>query len=279
MRIAQPHPVASTAETTGSLWTCLGSGTRPLPSGQKRLTKPLAWAVLALRYGRGGSYLPWPARPLRIAPPLSSSHFLRGHLEMDLEPGQGPGLRTVFVLLNRGWWFFFLLTRVPSYVPHLPLCTSSLFISFFHCLPPTLLSSQSGLCKERAGGGPVRVFASPGHLVSSATSLPCFPPWREGTARDVLHLGRHPTSGQGLPGSVNAAGFRRTWKLVAAPREAVGRCCLSQRSFRDWVAPKTGPSDRAAVPLKGKLGHLDRQCFLLFLERSCISDVQSCLGD
>ena len=42
--------------------------------------------------------------------------------------------------------------------------------------------------------------------------------------------------------------------------------------------PKTGPSDRTTVPLKGKLGHLDWHCFPLPLERSCISDVQSCLG-
>lgn len=48
-----------------------------------------------------GLIFPWPARPLRIAPTPLQQPLLAGSPEMDLEPGQGPGLRTVFVLLNR----------------------------------------------------------------------------------------------------------------------------------------------------------------------------------
>ena len=48
-----------------------------------------------------GLIFPWPARSLRIAPTPLQQPLLVGSSEMDLEPGQGPGLRTVFVLLNR----------------------------------------------------------------------------------------------------------------------------------------------------------------------------------
>lgn len=99
---------------------------------------------------------------LRIAPTLSSSHFLRGSPEMDLEPGQGPGLRTVFVLPEQGCGLFPLTMCAFLVLPTSSLCTPVYLPSFLlHCLTHPIVLLQRGWCKERAGGGPVRVFASP----------------------------------------------------------------------------------------------------------------------
>lgn len=166
------------------------------------------------------------------------------------------------------------------------LPTSSLYLQFIYPLFSFIASHspycllQSGLCKERAGGGPVRVFASlwtPGQLCHLSPLLPTF---------ERGHSQGLPSPGPASNLRPWAARFRErllasgghgNWLLPQGSRGAL--LPFTEVLPETGSLPKTGPSDRAAVPLKGKLGHLDWQCFLLLLECSCISDVQSCLGD
>lgn len=180
-----------------------------------------------------GLISPWPVRSLRIAPTPLQQPLLGGSPEMDLEPGQGPGLGS-FRSARQGWWCFFLLTPVPSYAPLPPLCTSCSFTLFSLSLPPTrpIVFSRVGVQRNGRWGGLSGFWPHSGHLVSSATSLPCFPPLGVGTSRDFLHQGRCPTSGHGLPGSPKARRLQEDMETGCCPREAVGRCCLSQRSFQ-----------------------------------------------
>lgn len=133
---------------------------------------------------------PWPARPLRIAPHPSSSHFLRGHLRWTLSQARAQ-ISELFLFCSTG--LCLLLTRVPSCSPP-PLCTSSLFTLFlFHCLPTHPIAFSRVGCAKKGRWGPHCASASlwtPGQLCHP---LPCFPPLR-GHSQGPLHLGRHPTS-------------------------------------------------------------------------------------
>lgn len=166
------------------------------------------------------------------------------------------------------------------------LPTSSLYLQFIYPLfsfiashPPYCLL-QSGLCKERAGGGPVRVFASlwtPGQLCHLS---PLLPTSERGHIQGLPSLGLasnlRPWAAR-FRERLPASGGRGNWLLPQGSRGAL--LPFTEVLLETGSLPKTGPSDRATVPLRGRLGHLDWRCFLLLLERSCISDVQSCLGD
>lgn len=77
---------------------------------------------------------------------------------------------------------------------------------------------------------------------------------------------------------MNACRLQEDMETGCCPREAVGALLPSQRSFRRLGSPpKTGPSDRAAV-LERQAWPLGPAVLSLLPERSCTSDVQSCLG-
>ena len=168
-----------------------------------------------------------------MLPPLSSSHFLRGHLRWTLSQARAQ-VSELFLFCSTGLVVLFPSDTCAFLCSPPPLCTSSLFTLFSLSLPPThpTVFSRVGCAKKGQVGGLSGFLPRSGHPVSSATSLPCFPPPREGTSRDFLHSGWRPTSGHGLPGFVNACRLQEDVETGCFPREAVGRCCLSQRSFR-----------------------------------------------
>lgn len=167
-----------------------------------------------------------------MLPPLSSSHFSWGHLRWTLSQARAQ-VSELFLFCSPG-----LVVLFPSDACAF-LCSplSSLYLLFIYPLfsfiashPPHRLL-QSGLCKERAGGGPVRVFASlwtPGQLCHLSPLLP---------TSESGHIQGFPSPGPGSNLQPWASMFLKARQpqedveTGRCPREAVGCCCLSQRSF------------------------------------------------
>lgn len=96
-----PAPQLPQRKPSAPSGICLASGTRPFPIWPEE-AQSVAWAVLALRCGHGGSYLRTTCEvPKGCSHPAPAAASQGGSPEMDLEPGQGPGLGTVLILLNR----------------------------------------------------------------------------------------------------------------------------------------------------------------------------------
>lgn len=204
----------------------------------------MTWAILAVRCGQEGLISPWPARPLGIDPAPLQQPLLGGG------GGGGGWLRWAFSQASflvselssfRSAGVVVLFPSDPWWLPTLSSLLSvprSLFTLFSLPLPSLSLLSSPEWVVQRGGsrGGLSGSLPHSGHQVSSDPSLPCFPPFRVGTPRGFLHKGRYPDSDHGQTKSTEgspASGGRgyRPGRLVPH-REAVGRCCVSRRSFQ-----------------------------------------------
>ena len=118
-----------------------------------------------------GLISPRPARSPRIAPTPLQQPLLGGSPEVDLEPGRGPGLRTVFILLNRAGGAF--PSDTCAFLCSPPLCTSCLFTLFSLSLPPAcpIVFSRVGVQRKGRWGGLSGFWPRSGHPVAAHSVL------------------------------------------------------------------------------------------------------------
>ena len=154
-----PAPAAPTAKNLGSLWNLSGFWDKTIPIWPEE-AKSVAWAVLALRCGHGGSYL-----PTACEVPKDCSHPSPAATSWGVTWGgpwarPGPRSQNCFHSAQQGWWCFSFWHLC------LPMLPSSLYLLFIYPLFSFIASRlpycllQSGCAKEGQVGGPVRVLAS-----------------------------------------------------------------------------------------------------------------------